>query len=660
MTQLSTIRVALPGPFLHGLDYLTENTDNLLGCRVKVPLGKREIIGIVVKLEVTPDCDISKLKPILERIDDTPLLPQDLNDLIRWLSDYYHHPIGECFYTALPGRITQGKGYTTTRSKAVFAPETTPNKPLTLSSEQQTVFDALKTQTTFSCTLLEGVTGSGKTEVYLQLISEVLQHGKQALVLVPEIGLTPQTLSRFSARFDVPIVALHSGLTDTQKALAHGLTKTGEAKIVVGTRSALFTPFESLGIIIVDETHDGSYKQQSGLRYSARDAAIKRAKLNDIPIILGSATPSLETLHNALGGRYQYFKLTQRAQKSVLPTYHLINIQGHKLQSGLAKPLIDEIKKTLDQNQQVLLFINRRGFAPMLLCHHCNWQAKCMRCERPYTLHLSPPHLVCHHCAGTRAVPKKCQDCGKEELIHLGAGTEQIEAGLKEMFPDKNILRIDRSVTQKKGDLEALLEAAHSGKADILVGTQMLSKGHHFKNVTMVGVLDMDGALYSQDFRALEHMSQLLTQVSGRAGRESIPGNVFIQTHQMDHPLLRMLLKHGYHNFAKTLLEERQDTDWPPFSFLALLACESHKQPDCLEFLKLAKATLNQTDVLCLGPVPAILAKKAGKYRMQLLVQGSTRQALHQALEHLCLTMLYAKQRQKVKWTLDVDPISLS
>ena len=442
---------------------------------------------------------------------------------------------------------------------------------LDLSAEQAIIVATIKEmQKQFSCHLVDGITGSGKTEVYLQAMEEVLAANKQVLVLVPEIGLTPQTLARFEQRFNVPICLHHSGLNDKERLQTWLEAQRGSAAIVIGTRSAVFTPLHDLGLIIVDEEHDGSFKQQDSFRYNARDIAILRARQLNIPIVLGSATPSFETLQNALTGRYHYHQLKKRAGNASTAKISLIDVAQQQMEHGLSGTLKQAIKNTLERGEQALVFLNRRGYAPAINCQECHWIADCQRCNKPYTLHQGQGLLICHHCGSQKRIPPQCPSCGSVRIKSLGQGTEQLEERIGELFSDFSTVRIDRDSTRKKGELAKLLQQVSDKEHQLLIGTQMLAKGHHFPDVTLVAVLDVDGALFSYDFRAAEHMAQLLVQVSGRAGRASKPGKVMVQSNFPDHPLLQDLVNNGYQHFAKQALIERQQAMLPPFSFQAL------------------------------------------------------------------------------------------
>ncbi len=685
--QNSLIRVAVPGPFETGLDYLPpENASPFpsLGSRVLVPLGKKNVVGVVVQMSLSDPKEALKNAPALDSgepctfkykrieavLDEHPIYSHALFELILWMSRYYHHPIGDTFQTALIGPLSKAEPLSkTTRKKSnketIAEEKPAQDVPKTLSREQKTALDQSFLSTTFHVQCLEGVTGSGKTEIYLQRIAPVIAEGKQVLILVPEIGLTPQTIERFQSRFQVPMVALHSGLNETERRHAILAAAGGEAKMIIGTRSAVFVPTDKLGFILIDEEHDLSFKQQNGLRYHARDLAIKRAQLENIPILLGSATPCLETLHHALSGKYLHLKLLERAQGNPLPPIYCIPLKAQKnMVDGLSQPLIEAIKRHLDRGHQALIFINRRGFSPVLMCHECGWQAACPRCDKPYTLHIHPTRLHCHHCDAQKPAPNHCPSCENDApLSDVGIGTEKIEVALQQLFPNKKVLRIDRSNTTQKKAMEKHLAQIQSGEADILVGTQMLAKGHHFKQLTLVGMVKVDDALFSNDFRSSEHLGQLITQVAGRAGRESADGEVYLQTAHPEHPLLKLLLDSGYSAYAKALLEERKSMRFPPFSHLALIRAESHSlEKNHTELLSIKALFQPFADgkipLDCLGPFPAFLAKRGGMYRSGLLIHSADRRTLHHALNQL-QRFLKHHPIKKIRLFFDVDPLEL-
>ncbi|MBW3697328.1 primosomal protein N' [Vibrio sp. T187] len=534
-----------------------------------------------------------------------------------------------------------------------------------LNEEQAIAIATVNSQNDFACFLLEGVTGSGKTEVYLNMIKPVLEQGKQALVLVPEIGLTPQTINRFKKRFNVPVEVIHSGLNDTERLNAWLSARDKIAGIVIGTRSALFTPFADLGIIIVDEEHDSSYKQQDSLRYHARDVAIMRAHKAKIPVVLGSATPAFETIHNAQVGKYAHLTLTQRAGAAVPTTNKVLDVKGLYLESGLSAPLIAEMQRHLQAGNQVMLFLNRRGFSPALMCHECGWTAECKRCDAYYTYHQNSNEIRCHHCGSQQPVIHQCQGCGSHQLVTLGVGTEQLETQLGQLFPDYKTIRIDRDSTRRKGSLEAALESIRNGEYQILIGTQMLAKGHHFPDVTMVALLDVDGSLYSSDFRASERLAQLFIQVAGRAGRASKPGEVILQTHHPEHGLLQALLHKDYNHFAQTALAERKQAMLPPYTFMTMFRAEANNSQLVEDFLRQVRHTLEAHPLfdgycMVLGPTPAPLAKRAGKSRWQLILQTQTRSQMQRLLTSAKPAINLLPTAKKVRWSLDIEPQDLS
>ncbi|MGV3345644.1 primosomal protein N' [Enterobacteriaceae bacterium LUAb1] len=533
---------------------------------------------------------------------------------------------------------------------------------LPLNIEQATAVEAIRSEDCrFVAWLLAGITGSGKTEVYLSVLENLLARGQQALIMVPEIGLTPQTIRRFRERFHAPVDVLHSGLNDSERLAVWLRASQGETAIVIGTRSALFTPFARLGVIIIDEEHDLSYKQQDGWRYHARDLAVFRAREEGIPVIMGSATPSLETLHNVQTGKYRQLTLRQRAGNARQAMQHLVDLKGIPLQSGLSPALIKKIQCHLQANNQVLLFLNRRGYSPTLFCHECGWIAECLRCDRYYTLHQQLRQLRCHHCDSQRLIPHQCPECGSTHLVPVGLGTEQLEEKLTSLFPGIPLSRIDRDTTSRKGALEARLTDIHRGGARILIGTQMLAKGHHFPDVTLVSLLDVDSALFSADFRAAERFAQLYTQVAGRAGRAGKQGEVLLQTHHPEHPLLVTLLQKGYGTFAAEALHERQQVLLPPFTSHALFHAEDHDNQQAVQFLTqlrnlLVNSPLTDEKLWLMGPVPALQAKRGGRFRWQVLLQHASRTQLQSIIKNSYPLIATLPQARKVKWILDIDP----
>ena len=534
---------------------------------------------------------------------------------------------------------------------------------LTLFESQQLAMDAIQSHS-FNSYLLDGVTGSGKTEIYLQSIEKVLRYGRQALILIPEISLTPQTEKRFRDRFNVAMVTLHSGLSDRQRLTAWSQAKSGEASIILGTRSAIFTALKSPGLIILDEEHDQSYKQQEGFRYSARDLAVIRAQQEDIPIILGSATPSLESLNNCAAGRYQHLVLNSRAGQAQQPEWHLVDLKNERVEAGISASTLQAIEQTLRNKHQVLVFLNRRGYAPALLCHQCGWTADCNHCDSRLTVHRARGRLICHHCDHQRRIPQQCPSCQGQQLMAAGEGTERSEAFLQQRFPNTKVLRVDRDSTRRKGAMQEVFDTADSGQPCILLGTQMLAKGHHFPSVTLVAVLDADSGLFSPDFRGHERTGQLLTQVAGRSGRGSAPGRVLIQTHQPQHPLLEILMTRGYGDFAKQLLSQRQLHQLPPYRHLAVIRAEANRAEQAETFLRkarqLAEAIASPSPGLgYLGPLPAMLEKRAGRYRYLLQIEADQRQVLQGLLSKLAAQLESQPEGRSLRWSIDVDPQEL-
>lgn len=539
-----------------------------------------------------------------------------------------------------------------------------------LHEEQALAIATVNANPDFACYLLEGVTGSGKTEVYLNLLEPVLAAGKQALILVPEIGLTPQTINRFRRRFNVPLKTVHSGLNDTERLSSWLAGRDNQAGIIIGTRSALFTPLSQLGIIIVDEEHDASYKQQDSLRYHARDLAVMRANKENIPIVLGSATPALESVHNAKSGKYHHLRLTRRAGNAQMARHGVLDVKGLYLEAGLSAPLVAQMRQHLTAGNQVILFLNRRGYSPAMICHECGWLAECERCDAYYTLHQQSGALRCHHCATQRPIMHQCESCGSTQLHAVGVGTEQLEQQLATLFPEYKTVRIDRDSTRRKGALENYLNAIKNNEYQILIGTQMLAKGHHFPNVTLVALIDVDSALFSNDFRAPERLAQLFIQVAGRAGRASKPGEVLLQTHHPEHGLLQALLHKGYDHFADNALLERKQALLPPYTHLALFRSEANNSDHNLQFLQQVRSIfeanplfnrandLNKSAVM--GPNPAPLARRAGRYRWQLLLQAPDRKTLQRILTIAKPAIQLLPLAKKVRWSIDVEPQDLT
>ncbi|MBS1211772.1 MAG: primosomal protein [Proteobacteria bacterium] len=544
---------------------------------------------------------------------------------------------------------------TTVTSSAMTA-----SPPALNADQRQAVREISAALGRYAAFLLEGVTGSGKTEVYLQLVAEVLARGEQVMVLLPEIGLTPQLLARFRRRFAVPIAVFHSGINETERCRAWLSVQSGETPVLIGARSAVFTPLARPGLIILDEEHDASFKQQDGFRFSARDVAVMRARRANIPVVMGSATPSLESLQNVRRGRYRHLRLPNRAGASAPPRFRLIDLRGRRLQEGLSAPLVAEIEATLARGEQSLLFLNRRGFAPTLICHACGWVADCRRCDTHLVLHAEDRRLCCHHCGHERAVPRQCPECGVTDLRPLGLGTERVERILQKLFPQARTVRIDRDSTRRKGSLETMLDDVCAGRVGILLGTQMLAKGHHFPDVTLVGILDVDAGLYSADFRASERTAQLIVQVAGRAGRAERPGTVILQTRHPEHPLLVRLIHQGYPGFSEAALAERQGAMLPPFSHQALWRAEAKSESGPKALLERVREMAGRERLVqVLGPAPAPMPRRAGRYRSQLLFQCIERKPLHALINSIMEQLGEVPEAKLARWSVDIDPADL-
>jgi primosomal protein N' (replication factor Y) len=694
------------------------------GSRVLVPFGRGKAVGVVVETDVSTTIGSTRLKRALRVLDEAPLLDPELMQTLAWAADYWLGAPGEAYANALPLLLREDKPLPETRepiwqltiagrsaldagsrrggSRALLqalssgslsaaeldvsladwraaarrlieaglierdelAPAAT-SGPVTkapaLHAEQEAAVDAIADSFgRFQPFLLDGITGSGKTEVYLALIQRTLAAGKQALLLVPEIGLAPQTVRRLRERLGVPIEVLHSNLAEGERARAWLRMRSGDAKVVLGTRSAVFTPLPQAGLIIVDEEHDGSYKQQEGFRYHARDLALVRARALNVPVVLGSATPSLESLANVEAGRYQALHLRSRPSAAHPPQVQIVDMRAQRLEHGLSPALLHAVGETVARGEQVLVFRNRRGYAPVLFCHGCGWHAECPRCEHPLTLHAAWRRLVCHHCDQQSPVPSACPVCGSTELKPQGQGTERLEEALIAHFPQIPVLRIDRETTRRRDAFEHLLDNLQNDAPAILVGTQMLAKGHDLPNLTLVAIVGVDEGLLSVDFRAGERLAQLVVQVAGRAGRARKPGRVVLQTHHPDHPLLRSLLAQGYAAAAKELLAERRQTGLPPYGHQVLLRCEAHQRAMVDAFLSEANAALPASDTLQIaGPMPAPMPLRAGRQRGQLLIESTSRRHLHAAMRPWALQLAQLPSARKVRWSLDVDPIDL-
>jgi primosomal protein N' (replication factor Y) (superfamily II helicase) len=663
---MAIVRVALPVAVDQLFDYWSPAGLEIgAGSVLRTRLGRRRMLGVAVELSHTSEVAPERIAPIDEVAGELPPLPRDLCDLARFIADYYQQPIGQCFAQMLPPLAKRRS-----RRAPIAAPsEASAGTALPmLNPDQRRAVDAiLGDSESFAPSLLQGVTGSGKTEVYFAAAERVIGAGKQVLLLVPEINLTPQLEHRIAGALPgVRIAILHSGLSAGQRLENWLAAARGDADLVVGTRLAVFTPLPRLGLIVVDEEQDASFKQQDGVRYHARDVAIYRAQLRSVPVVLGSATPALETFAAARRRRYRPLRLPLRAgPSSALPVVQLVPNRDPDSREGLGKKLRVEIAERLRRGEQSLVFINRRGFAPSLLCVACGWKAECTRCASRLVVHRSAGELRCHHCGHAERVPGACPQCGNQDLAPAGFGTQRLEAALVELFPSARILRVDRDSTRRKSAFANMRETIVAGDVDILVGTQMLAKGHDFPRLTLVGVLGADNALYSADFRATERLFALLEQVAGRAGRAALRGEVIVQTDFPDHPVYSALSAHDYDRFAKELLEERKHLQLPPFAYLALLSAEAPSRAAVDAFLggafERGRGIVAARGLACdvYPPVSAALARRASLERGQILVQSGQRGVLHDFLLRWRAELEHAGLR-RVRWNLDVDPLGFA
>ncbi len=687
----------------------------MVGARVRVPLGHGRAVGVVVEITERSDFELRDIERV---IDEQPLLSEEVVDLGMWMSEYYHHPLGSVFETILPSAAIRGQpartepekqwtlirqaNPTTIRANAkhqrhawqtiqerevvresdlksldvtrtslealehkgmvkqssVATSQIITPSPISPTDEQRTAIESIKADLqTFQTFLLDGITGSGKTEVYLQVIEEVIRRGQQALVLVPEIALTPQMTNRFHERFS-RMAVMHSMISNAKRFDTWSRAAIGEIPIIVGTRSAVFTPFKNLGVVIVDEEHDPSYKQNESLRYSARDIAVMRARNLGIPCVLGSATPSMESVMNARSQRYRYLQLSHRPGSAQLPSFHIQDMRRTHVQGGICEPLLKRIGEHLDRDGQVLILINRRGHSTYYLCQECGWTAMCSDCDVRLTWHEVPTkRLQCHSCGRNYQPVAKCPDCDKKSIVTLGVGTQQVEETLAATFPDVPRHRIDRDSVRTNRQLTATFSRLLHAKEGLLIGTQMLAKGHHFPNVTMVAVIAADNGFLSTDFRGPERTAQLIVQVAGRAGREEKRGEVWIQSYDPENQDLQSLVKEGYEGFTATELRLREEANFPPFGHMAVIRSEGPEERVAEEFCAEVLNTLRQCDVRVLGPAYAPITRVAKQFRFQGIVLAKGRRQLHAALK--TVERMRPKSR-KTRWSIDVDPSEMA
>ncbi|MBP6020809.1 MAG: primosomal protein N' [Burkholderiaceae bacterium] len=679
------VRVALDVPLRGSFDYSWHQPLEP-GTRVVVPFGPRKLIGIVLQVVDTPGVAPNLVKPIEQVLDDTPPMPADWLRLASFAAQYYQRPLGEVMLPALPSSLRKLSAYNGKRSAGGpverLDKRAKPVKdvvnvatPHELNPEQATAAAGIAALAHHKTVLLHGVTGSGKTEVYIQAARQVLERGKQVLFLVPEINLTPQLELSLRSRLaglagPGSLAVMHSGLSEGERLRAWLSISRGQARVLLGTRLAIFAPIPELGLIIIDEEHDTSYKQQEGLRYSARDLAVWRGRDRDVPVVLGSATPSLESWNHAQRGHYLCYSLTQRASSVELPAVRLVDTRRLKLQDGFSPQLLKALGERLERGEQSLIFLNRRGYAPVLNCASCGWVSQCTRCTAYTVLHRAGGwrnYLQCHHCGYQARPPRACPDCGDQDLKPMGRGTQRIEEHLAELFPTARIARIDADSTRLKGSAAKLFAQVHNGEIDFLVGTQMVAKGHDFANLGLVGVLNADAMLFAQDFRAPERLFAQLMQVAGRAGRHAQGGEVIIQTDYPEQPVYQALIKHDYHGFAEYGLAERKAVGLPPYAYQALLVAEARELAVTIDFLQQARALSDQDPaayptsaaVTLYDPVPLRVVRVANVERAQLLLESASRPALHAFLTVWSAALPALARKARVRYSLEVDPLEI-
>ncbi|XLZ68937.1 primosomal protein N' [Massilia sp. SR12] len=664
------LRIALDTPLNAVFDYRW-NTGGAgrphVGQLAMVPFGPREVVGLVVEVLDATDVPEEKLKDALAvRSQLAPLSPQWLA-LAGFAAEYYQRPLGEVALPGLPKNLRVVSTVALDRAIKKLDKMALPHDPAPVASPalnpgQQVAADAIAGAQGFAPFLLYGVTGSGKTEVYLQACAQVLAREPQGqvLVLVPEINLTPQLESNIRARFPgVMLSTLHSRLSEGERMLHWLAAHEGKARIVLGTRLAILASLPHLKLIVIDEEHDPSYKQQEGLRYSARDLAVWRAHQLQLPVVLGSATPSLESWHHALKGRYRKLELRERAvQQAVLPSVKLIDTSRRRGQEGMSEQLVEAIKLRMERGEQSLLFLNRRGYSPVITCESCGWVSECKRCTALMVLHKTDYRLRCHHCSLEMRIPRHCPTCGNIDLQPLGRGTQRIEESLQELFPQARVLRIDADSTRRKGSAQEAFDSVHRQEVDILVGTQMVAKGHDFKNLTLVGIMNPDSSLFSQDYRASERLFAQLMQVAGRAGRQGgSESEVLVQTSYPEHPLFSALVAHDYDYFANSLLGEREVAGLPPYLYQAILRAEARELEQALEFLRTARGLVAHEGITVNDPIPMSMARVHNMERAQLLVESASRPALQAFLKGWMQAL--REQKTRLKWSLEVDPVDI-
>ncbi len=652
--MLKLIKVALDIPINELFDYFSDDVRVSIGSRVKVPFGKTVRLGVIIDIK-RPDNRQKKYitKNIEMVIDDHPILSHEMIKICKWASSYYHHPIGQVIFSVITPLYRKIRKEP--KSKLLLSSQKV-SSTLKLNDEQNKVFNVL-TKNKFNVSVIRGITGSGKTELYIKIADEILKRNKQVLILVPEINLVPQTIERFKRYLSIEPIEYHSNLTVVQKYKVSDICKSEGKLIVVGTRSSVFLPFENLGLVVVDEEHDSSYKQTDSLKYNARDLGILRSRNSDCPVILGSATPSFETTLNIKNGKYNEFRLEKRFHKSSLPLVTIVDSSIDRPEEGISNILRKSIKKELDNNKKIILFLGRRGFSNTVICSNCKTIVKCPRCDTYMTYHKGVEKLICHACGYKEEFKQVKKCCDDPVLSPLGVGTERLESKIKKLFPGKNILRVDSDSISNKKDLENFFKKARNNEIDIYIGTQMIVKGHDFDDISLVGIINIDSGLYSTDFRGLEKTAQLITQVAGRAGRQTQQGNVFIQTYNPNHRLLQIILHEGYEKFSEEAMRQRKSVNLPPYSHIGLLKVTATNKNYSRSILQNIKNFQMHKDVFVYGPYQSKVFKINNQYSHQLLLGSRSIKLLSGHMNEIEIYL--SSLNKKISWHIDIDPLEV-
>ena len=654
--MLKLVKVVLDVPINEPFDYTCDTIKAKVGSRVSVSFGRSSRLGVIIDIKGLEDGPKTyKLKKISQLIDETPILSKEILKTCKWAASYYHHPIGQVVFSALSPLHRKDKKCP---KKILEIVHKNIEKDLKLNDEQNKIYtDLIKYKEAFRINVIRGVTGSGKTELYVKLAQDSLKDNSQILVMVPEINLIPQTIERFRRYLDIEPIQYHSNLTATQKYKVWEACSRERNIIIIGTRSSVFLPFKKLSLIIIDEEHDGSYKQTEKFKYNARDIGILRGLNFKCPVILGSATPSFETIHNININKYSEYRLEKRFHKAKLPLITIIDSSIDRPDEGISNTLKNSMKKELDKNRKVILFLGRRGFSNTVICSSCKKIVRCPKCDTYLSYHKNVEKLICHKCDFKKDFRQAKKCCENPTLSPLGIGTQRVENKVKKLFPNKNVLRVDSDNIASKKDLDDFVAKANNNKIDIFIGTQMIVKGHDFQDISLVGIINIDGGLYSTDFRGLEKTAQLITQVSGRTGRQSEQGNVLIQTHNPSHNILKIILKDGYEKFSKIGLQQRKNVNLPPYSNIGLVTLNSSNQNFTKSILNEIKEMKRNKSIFIYGPSQSKIPKRNNRYSYQVLIGSNSSKLLS---EHISKIKIYlASLNKKIKWHIDIDPLEL-